>query len=171
MSNTALKLAVQLQKQFLRQAHQERQQKERERKARARALIETGALVAKAGLHDLTEEEKLGAFIEAAERAKKDPSLRTAWARKGAMILNPPPPAKRPVEVQFAGRPASTDGLKKLGLKYNGVRRCWKGIVCPKAAGQLAASLGGQFRLLDQQATEVEEEVIEIPSPVPAGSK
>lgn len=171
MSNTATKLAQQLQKQAVTQARKQHWQAERDRKARTRELVQVGGLAAKAGLDQFTKEEKLGGFIEMTQRAEKDPGLRAAWARKAAQILNPPPPpAKRAVEVQFASRPASTDGLKALGLKYNGIRRCWEGTVDADAARDLAASLGGQFRFIDQIEID-DDETVELPPVRSAGAK
>lgn len=72
-----------------------------ERRKRTRHLIELGGLLVKAGIIDLTDDDRAtiyGAMLEMADRLRSDESdhARGVWRRLGMMAFEADQPADRP---------------------------------------------------------------------------
>jgi conjugative transfer protein TraD len=96
-----------------------------ERRKRTRHLIELGGLVVKAGIVDLTDDDRatiLGALLWMADKLKSDQGerARALWAAKGKQSLEADPAMRRAIDRKYS----SSSSLKNdVGCQPKGINR------------------------------------------------
>ena len=125
--------------------------KDDERKARTRRLIETGALVEKAGLAALPANALYGALLEAAKKAT-DAGEVARWETIGGRAFAQEAKArdadKEPLVLSLPfSQPASVAAaLRTAGMRWNKVMRHWEGLARYHEVLTLANEHGGSLR-------------------------
>jgi len=118
-------------------------------KARTHKLIGLGGLVAKAGLDHLDSATLLGALLDVAALAGREPTMLATWKAAGGKAMNvASTDVRRPLIVKFS-KPADTEvrkGLRALKLRWSEVRQEWDGFADPVAVEALVRPAGGIVR-------------------------
>lgn len=141
--------------------------KDDERKARTRRLIETGALVEKAGLAALHANALYGALLEAAKKAT-DASEVARWETIGGRAFAQEAKArdadKEPLvlSLSFSQPTPVATALRAAGMRWNKVMRHWEGLARYDEVLALANEHGGSVRRVSAPAA--------TPAPQPSPS-
>jgi hypothetical protein len=123
-----------------------------EKKARTRRLIESGILVEKVGLLDLSPDTLYGALLSlrpGADSAKQ----KEQWANSGARARADDMSSsddRKPIVLKFAdslSRDVGSD-LRANGFRFNKVLRHWEGIATIDDAQKLADTHAGSLQLV-----------------------
>jgi len=131
--------------------------KDDERKARTRRLIETGALVEKAGLAALPANVLYGALLEAAKKAS-DASEVARWETIGGRAFAQEAKArdadKEPLvlSLPFSQPAPVATALRAAGMRWNKVMRHWEGLARYEEVLALANEHGGTVRRVSAPA-------------------